>query len=82
MNVYHRKRLIHICSFSAVTIPRRTHLTYEILKEAVLKAGRFSCFEATETMKRAELYTTLCADPEIETWDLGYPWTGVRRRGE
>ena len=54
--------------------------TYAAVKAAVLKAGRFSTFEATSNMKNARLFTKLCRDPEIETFDMGYPWTGVRLR--
>ena len=54
--------------------------TYEAVKAAVLAAGRFSVFEATANMKSAKLFTRLCADPDIETFHLGFPWTGVRLR--
>ncbi len=54
--------------------------TYETVKAAVLEAGCFSCFEATASVKSARLFTRLCRDPELETWPMGYPWTGVRRR--
>lgn len=56
--------------------------TYETVKQAVLEAGRFSVFEASSTMKNAKLFTKLCADPEIETFDMGYPWTGVRLKAK
>lgn len=71
---------IHLCSFSAVDVPKGRALTYQALRASVLRAGRFSCFEATDTMQLARLYTRLCHDPAIETVDLGYPWTGVRGR--
>jgi hypothetical protein len=72
---------IHVCSFSAVQMPKGKALTYESFREAVLAAGRFSVFEATETDRSASLYTALCRDPEIETdISCGYPWTIVRRR--
>lgn len=54
---------------------------YESIKAAVIAAGRFSCFEASKNMQNAVWFTRLCRDPEIETFDLGYPWTGVRRTG-
>jgi hypothetical protein len=72
---------IHICSFDAVDLLRGKALTYETFKEAVLKAGRFSVFEATANQKSAKLYTQLCQDLEIETdKSLGFPWTLVKKR--
>ena len=75
-------RAIHVCSFSAVDLPRGEALTYESLRDAVLRAGRFSAFEASANQRVADLFTRLCADPEIETdiTSVGYPWTLVRRR--
>jgi hypothetical protein len=53
--------------------------TYESVKAAVLKAGRFSVFEATSSAKNARLFTQLCNDPELVTDNsIGYPWTAVR----
>lgn len=54
--------------------------TYEGLRAEALKAGRFSAFEAGANQHAASLFTELCRDPTIETFDLGYPWTGVRRK--
>lgn len=55
--------------------------TYEAVKAAAIKAGRFSCFEATANQRNATYFTRLCRDPEVETFDLGFPWTGVRLTG-
>jgi len=67
---------IQVCQFdSGVRITRRT--TYQEFKQAILKVGRFSVFETGE---HSWLYNELCRDPEIETSDLGFPWTGVRKR--
>ena len=78
------KKAIHICSFEALPHLQESKLTYEILKKAVLEAGRFSCFEASSTNKRANLFTKLCKDPELEILKeehgFHYPWTGVRLR--
>ena len=72
---------IIVCSFSAVDAPRGQALTYEALKAAVVKAGRFSAFEASASNKIGLLYTRLCHDPEIEIdRSPGYPWTLVRLR--
>ncbi len=69
-----------ICSFQAgPDISRKT--TYKKLKALVLRAGKFSVFEATANERAAALYTRLCRDPEIEIdHQLAYPWTGVRRK--
>lgn len=75
-----RRGQVIVCSFSAVEELKGKKLTYENLKAAVLRAGRFSVFEATETDKKARLYTRLCQDPELEIENEGYPWTRVRRR--
>jgi len=53
--------------------------TYGNIKAAVLKAGKFSCFDVV-TEKDGRLFTKLCNDPEIETFNMGYPWTGVKKR--
>ena len=71
--------VIFLDSFDTVSDLRGKNRTYENIKAAVLKAGRFSCFDV-ETKKDGVMFTELCRDPEIETFDMGYPWTGVRRR--
>ena len=71
-------RDIHICRFDSAEHLTRKKRTYESVKAAVLEAGRFSCFEASANQKNASLFTRLCKDPEIDTFDIGYPWTGVR----
>ena len=72
-----KARVIACCTGVGFQMKRRT--TYAELKAAVLEAGRFSVFEATETPKAARFYTRLCKDPDIETFKLGFPWTGVRQ---
>jgi hypothetical protein len=72
------KYAIRICEFSTTDELRGKHLTYENLKAVVLKTGKFSVFEATETQKRARLFERLCQDPEIELINKSYPWTLVR----
>lgn len=69
-----------ICSFQAVEdVNRKTR--YEDLKATVLKAGRFSAFEAGANKFAAALFTRLCRDPELEMdHSAGYPWTLVRRK--
>ena len=71
---------IHIDIFSSAEHLRGKSRTYEQVKEAVLEAGRFSVFEATDDAKSAAIFDRLCRDPEIETWPIGFPWTGVKRR--
>ena len=51
--------------------------TYEKIKKAVLKAGRFSAFDVN-TDEDGEIFTRLCKDPEIEVVSMAYPWTGIR----
>lgn len=69
-------KAIHICSFSDVELKSKRP-KYETLKAAVLKAGRFSCFEASETPYLAGLYTRLCRDPDLLVTNLQFPWTKV-----
>ena len=71
--------VIFLDRFDAVSDLRGKDRTYENIKAAVLAAGKFSCFDV-ETDRDGIMFTKLCRDPEIETFDLGYPWTGVRRR--
>jgi hypothetical protein len=54
--------------------------TYAAVKARVLEVGRFSCFEASATDASARMFDSLVRDPEVETFDMGYPWTGVRRK--
>ena len=51
--------------------------TYEAVKAAVVDAGRFTVFEADES---PGLFTRLGTDPEIEMFDVPFPWIGVRLR--
>lgn len=71
--------VIFLDRFDTVSDLRGNNRTYENIKAAVLAAGKFSCFDV-ETEKDGRMFTDLCNDPEIETFDMGYPWTGVRRR--
>jgi hypothetical protein len=69
-----------VCCFDETLDIRGKKRTYEVIKARVLEAGRFSVFEATATPRDARLFDRLVRDPEIETFDKGFPWTGVRRR--
>lgn len=69
-----------VCTFDSAEHLTGKARTYEAVRDAVLAAGRFSCFEASSSPRNARLFTRLCKDPELETFDLGYPWTGVRRK--
>ena len=71
--------VIFLDRFYTVSDLRGKKRTYNNIKAAVLAAGKFSCFDV-ETEKDGRIFTKLCHDPEIETFDMGYPWTGVRRR--
>jgi hypothetical protein len=72
---------VYIDSFSSTDLKGKS-LTYENIKRQVLAAGRFSCFEASETAKHGKIFTALCRDPELEILKddhgFSYPWTGVR----
>lgn len=84
--------MITVCSFTstdeinlggASARPLRgaaAETTYNALKAVVLNAGRFSVFEATQNMRAAVLFERLCKDPELEVVELGFPWTGIRRK--
>lgn len=56
--------------------------TYETVKAAVLEAGRFSVFEATQDMKSARIFEHICKDPELVVKPGQFPWTSVRKREE
>lgn len=71
--------VVHICSFqSAPAVTRKT--TYEELRAAVLEAGRFSTFEATDNQHAAKLFSRLSRDQSLELTPRGFPWTEVRER--
>ena len=72
--------VVHVCSFDSTMDIKGKRLTYATIKAAVLEAGRFSVFEATHTRLRAKLFDQLCKDPEMETFQMGFPWTGIRRK--
>lgn len=71
---------LHVCRFDTAEHLTGKRRTYAAVKEAVLAAGRFSAFEASANAKSAAIFTRLCRDPDVETFDLGFPWTGVRRK--
>lgn len=82
-----------VCSFASTDeIPglqgkRRLYGTaadkvYAVLKATVLKAGKFSVFEATSSMRAAHMFTRLCEDPELEVVQLPFPWTGIKERSK
>lgn len=74
---------LHICSFGTdVSDLRGKNLTYENVKALVLKAGRFSIWDAGATAKHARLFTELENDLDIETdrESLGFPWIQVKKR--
>ncbi len=75
-------RRFHVDRFDSAEHLTGKKRTYESVKAAVIEAGRFSTFEATTSAKNAALFTRLCKDPEVEVFDMGFPWMGVRRRPE
>jgi len=75
-----RRYAWHVCSFDVAGPLRGRARTYEAVRAAVLEAGRFSCFEATESTRNADLFTRLRNDPALVVTPDVYPWTKVRRR--
>jgi len=69
---------IYIDCFDSAGYLRGRARTYEAIKVAVLEAGRYSVFEATETRENARLFHQLHHDSEIEIVDMAFPWVGVR----
>ena len=70
---------IFLDRFDSVSQLHGKQRTYENIKAAVLKAGRFSCFDVV-TKKDGIIFTKLCCDPELEITYLEYPWTEVKRK--
>lgn len=70
---------VNLCSFSAVD-PPPLRRGYGAFRDAVLEAGRFSVFEATESEKRARLYSRLARDPAVRLIPQTFPWTKVVAR--
>ncbi len=56
------------CFSSEASDIKKKDRTYEAVKEAVLKSGRFSCFEASDD---PYTFMNILKDPELETWDMG-----------
>jgi len=80
---------IIICSFESTSDIKGLHGKYELhgaaaervyasLKATVLKAGRFSIFEATGSKRGAVFFERLHNDPELEVEQQPYPWLGVK----
>ena len=69
-----------VCSLSSgpEKITRRTK--YDDVKAAVVKAGRYSVFEATANEFAAAIFTCIDRDPELITKRIAYPWIGVAEK--
>ena len=77
----HKPYALHICSFQgAPDVTRKT--TYEELRAGVLKSGRFSVFEATETPRAARLFARLMRDSTLEITRKAFPWTEVKEKNQ
>jgi len=72
--------VIYTDAFSSADHLRGNKRTYASVKEAVVLAGRFSIFEATNTRKDVALFGSLHHDPEVKVYDMQYPWIGVQRK--
>lgn len=72
---------VHIDRFDSADHLVGKRRTYAAVKAAVLKAGRFSVFEATSSPANARLFTRLSNDPELVIDNsCGYPWVKVSLR--
>ena len=71
--------MIFLDRFDTTSDLRGKNRTYANIKAAVIAAGRFSCFDI-ETAKDGGLFAELLCDPEVEIFDMEYPWTGVRAK--
>lgn len=68
---------VHIDRFDSTLHLCGRQRTYAAVRAAVLEAGRFSVFEATDTVQSARLFERLERDPSvIVKRDYGYPWIG------
>lgn len=65
--------------FDTVSDLKGKDRSYENIKRAVLRVGKFSVFDIV-TKKDGDIFTALCKDPEIEVVKMQYPWTGIRRK--
>lgn len=71
-----KKYAVYLCRFDSTLDIKNP--TYDKIEARVLEVGRFSAFEPNQ--RTAWIFDRLCRDPELETFDMGFPWTGVRRR--
>lgn len=72
---------IRIDKFSAVDATDEQLASYEKFRDAALRVGRFSVFEATESERSATMFDRLCRDPQVAVVPTGsFPWTHVRWR--
>lgn len=70
---------IHVCRFSSLDdLKGRNRKNYKKVKEAVLMAGRFSCFEVDRFI--APFIDRLLKDSEVEVVLSHFPWTEVSRK--
>lgn len=67
------------CFESTAGLQGKSRRSYHAVKDCVLKAGRYSIFEATANAQAIRLFSSLEDDPELEVdHTLGYPWIGIR----
>lgn len=66
---------IYVDTFDSAGALKGKQRTYDAVKAKVIEAGRFSVFEACED---SNTFNHLVRDPDIETFGMGFPWTGVR----
>jgi hypothetical protein len=77
---------VHICRFDSVldmfTQRRRGQAkpTYNEIKAAVLKIGRYSSFEASYNKETISFFTRLDRDPNVVSERAGFPWIKVKSK--
>ena len=70
-------QVVHICRFDTTSDVKPT---YESIKARVIEAGRFSVWDATQSRKRAKMFTRLEHDPDLVLTRVGFPWIKVELR--
>lgn len=73
--------MIHVDTFSSLPdLTQAQQADRQLVMRLLHKAGRFSCFEASDNPTIAATMTALCKMQivETDTENFGYPWTGFK----
>jgi hypothetical protein len=71
---------IHVDRFDVASDLTGKKRTYAAVKERVVAEGRYSIFEATENDRNIGIFSQIDRDPELQRFQMDYPWIGIRRR--